>query len=228
MVENSKKAAKDVMEKALAALSNELKKVRTGRAQVSMLDNVKVNYYGNLTPLSQVSAISTPDAKSFLIAPWESQMLKEIEQAIIKSDLGMSPINDGKVIRLKVPDLNEQRRKEMVKSTKKVVEDAKVAVRMGRRDANELLKKALKDKAISEDDSKRAEQEIQKMTDQYVEKVDKISAEKEKEIIRIFVSERLLALVLTRYRCLLQRRSGRPVARYGSVRSEQRRLRVPR
>ncbi len=185
MVENSKKAAKDVMEKALAALSNELKKVRTGRAQVSMLDNVKVNYYGNLTPLSQVSAISTPDAKSFLIAPWESQMLKEIEQAIIKSDLGMSPINDGKVIRLKVPDLNEQRRKEMVKSTKKVVEDAKVAVRMGRRDANELLKKALKDKAISEDDSKRAEQEIQKMTDQYVEKVDKISAEKEKEIMTI-------------------------------------------
>ncbi len=185
MVENSKKAAKDVMEKALAALSNELKKIRTGRAQVSMLDNVKVNYYGNLTPLSQVSAISTPDAKSFLIAPWESQMLKEIEQAIIKSDLGMSPINDGKVIRLKVPDLNEQRRKEMVKSTKKVVEDAKVAVRMGRRDANELLKKALKDKAISEDDSKRAEQEIQKMTDQYVEKVDKISAEKEKEIMTI-------------------------------------------
>ena len=185
MVENSKKAAKDVMEKALAALSNELKKVRTGRAQVSMLDNVKVNYYGNLTPLSQVSAISTPDAKSFLIAPWESQMLKEVEQAIIKSDLGMSPINDGKVIRLKVPDLNEQRRKEMVKSTKKVVEDAKVAVRMGRRDANELLKKALKDKAISEDDSKRAEQEIQKMTDQYVEKVDKISAEKEKEIMTI-------------------------------------------
>ncbi|MBL7688625.1 MAG: ribosome recycling factor [Bdellovibrionaceae bacterium] len=185
MVENAKKAAKDVMEKALVALSNELKKVRTGRAQVSMLDNVKVNYYGNLTPLSQVSAISTPDAKSFLIAPWEAQMLKEIEQAIIKSDLGMSPINDGKVIRLKVPDLNEQRRKEMVKNTKKVVEDAKVAVRMGRRDANEMLKKALKDKAISEDDNKRAEQDIQKMTDQYIEKVDKISADKEKEIMTI-------------------------------------------
>jgi ribosome recycling factor len=162
MVENAKKAAKDSMEKALASLANELKKVRTGRAQISMLDNVKVNYYGNLTPLSQVSAVSTPDAKSFLIAPWEAQMLKEIEQAIIKSDLGMSPINDGKVIRLKVPDLNEERRKEMVKNTKKVVEDAKVAVRMARRDANEALKKALKDKAISEDDNKRAETEIQK------------------------------------------------------------------
>ncbi|MBN8539118.1 MAG: ribosome recycling factor [Deltaproteobacteria bacterium] len=185
MVENAKKAAKDSMEKALASLANELKKVRTGRAQISMLDNVKVNYYGNLTPLSQVSAVSTPDAKSFLIAPWEAQMLKEIEQAIIKSDLGMSPINDGKVIRLKVPDLNEERRKEMVKNTKKVVEDAKVAVRMARRDANEALKKALKDKAISEDDNKRAETEIQKATDQYIEKVDKMSAEKEKEIMTI-------------------------------------------
>ena len=185
MVDNAKKAAKDTMEKALAGLANELKKVRTGRAQVSMLDNVKVNYYGNPTPLNQVSAVSTPDAKSFLIAPWEAQMLKEIEQAIIKSDVGMSPINDGKVIRLKVPDLNEERRKEMVKNTKKVVEDAKVAVRLGRRDANEALKKALKDKAISEDDSKRAEADIQKMTDEYVAKVDKMSAEKEKEILTI-------------------------------------------
>ena len=185
MVENTKKAAKDSMEKALLGLSTELKKVRTGRAQVSMLDNVKVNYYGNQTPLSQVSAVSTPDAKSFLIAPWEAQMLKEIEQAIIKSDLGMSPINDGKVIRLKVPDLNEQRRKEMVKNTKKVVEDAKVAVRLARRDANEALKKSLKEKVISEDDNKRAETEIQKMTDQYVEKVDKLSTEKEKEIMTI-------------------------------------------
>lgn len=185
MVDNAKKAAKDTMEKALVGLANELKKVRTGRAQVSMLDNVKVNYYGNPTPLNQVSAVSTPDAKSFLIAPWEAQMLKEIEQAIIKSDVGMSPINDGKVIRLKVPDLNEERRKEMVKNTKKVVEDAKVAVRLGRRDANEALKKALKDKAISEDDNKRAEADIQKMTDEYVAKVDKMSAEKEKEIMTI-------------------------------------------
>lgn len=185
MVENAKKAAKDSMEKAVAALANELKKVRTGRAQVSMLDNIKVNYYGNPTPLNQVSAISTPDAKSFLIAPWEAQMLKEIEQSIIKSDLGMSPINDGKVIRLKVPDLTEQRRKEMAKNTKKVVEDAKVAIRMARRDANEMLKKSLKDKAISEDDSKRGEADIQKMTDQYVEKVDKMSADKEKEIMTI-------------------------------------------
>jgi ribosome recycling factor len=185
MIEPVKKSAKDAMDKAVSALVEQLKKVRTGRAQISMLDNVRVNYYGNLTPLNQVSAISTPDAKSFLIAPWEAQMLKEIEQSIIKSDLGMSPINDGKVIRLKVPDLNEERRKEMVKNTKKVVEDAKVAVRMARRDANEALKKGLKDKAISEDDNKRAEADIQKTTDQYIEKIDKLAAEKEKEIMTI-------------------------------------------
>ncbi|HRK06221.1 MAG TPA: ribosome recycling factor [Pseudobdellovibrionaceae bacterium] len=185
MIEPVKKSAKDAMDKAVNALVEQLKKVRTGRAQISMLDNVRVNYYGNLTPLNQVSAISTPDAKSFLIAPWEAQMLKEIEQSIIKSDLGMSPINDGKVIRLKVPDLTEERRKEMVKNTKKVVEDAKVAVRMARRDANEALKKGLKDKAISEDDNKRAEAEIQKTTDQYIEKIDKLAAEKEKEIMTI-------------------------------------------
>lgn len=185
MIEPVKKSAKDSMDKAVNSLVDQLKKVRTGRAQISMLDNVRVNYYGNMTPLNQVSAISTPDAKSFLIAPWEAQMLKEIEQSIIKSDLGMSPINDGKVIRLKVPDLTEERRKEMVKNTKKVVEDAKVAVRMARRDANEALKKGLKDKAISEDDNKRAEAEIQKTTDQFIEKIDKLAAEKEKEIMTI-------------------------------------------
>lgn len=185
MVENLKKAAKDNMEKAVIALSNELKKVRTGRAQISMLDGVKVNYYGNPTPLNQVSAVSTPDAKTFMIAPWESQMLKEIESAIIKSDVGMTPINDGKVIRLKLPDLTEQRRKELVKQCHKLVEDSKVAIRMARRDANEALKKALKDKVISEDENKRAQDEVQKITDQYIDKSDKMSAEKEKEIMTI-------------------------------------------
>lgn len=185
MVENLKKAAKDSMEKATVALANELKKVRTGRAQISMLDGVKVNYYGNPTPLNQVSAVSTPDAKTFLIAPWESQMLKEIESAIIKSDVGMTPINDGKVIRLKLPDLTEQRRKELVKQCHKLVEDSKVAIRMARRDANEALKKALKDKAISEDENKRAQDDVQKITDQYIDKADKMSVEKEKEIMTI-------------------------------------------
>jgi ribosome recycling factor len=183
--ENVKKVAKDSMEKALTALANELKKVRTGRAQISMLDGIRVNYYGTPTPLSQVSAVSTPDAKTFMIAPWESQMLKEIESAIVKSDVGMSPINDGKVIRLKLPDLTEQRRKELVKQCHKLVEDAKIAIRMARRDANESLKKALKDKAISEDDNKRSQDEVQKLTDQFIDKSDKMSAEKEKEIMTI-------------------------------------------
>lgn len=185
MVENTKQEAKNSMEKALAALANELKKVRTGRAQISMLDGIRVNYYGNPTPLNQVSAVSTPDAKTFMIAPWEAQLLKEIEAAIVKSDLGMSPINDGKVIRLKLPDLTEQRRKELVKQCHKLVEESRVAIRMARRDANEALKKAQKDKAISEDDSKRAQDEVQKLTDQYIEKADKMSEEKEKEIMTI-------------------------------------------
>jgi ribosome recycling factor len=185
MTADAKKQAQDKMEKSLLALQNELKKIRTGRAQVSMLDNIKVNYYGNLSPLNQVAAISTPDAKSFLIAPWEASILKEIEQSIIKSDIGMTPMNDGKVIRLKVPDLTEERRKELVKQTKKVVEEARVAVRMARRDANEIVKAALKDKKISEDESKKSETDIQKLTDDYVKKVDAISDEKEKSIMTI-------------------------------------------
>lgn len=185
MLANLKKETQDKMEKSLVALNNELKKIRTGRAQVSMLDSVRVNYYGTLTPLSQVAAISTPDAKSFLIAPWEASILKEIEASIIKSDIGMTPMNDGKVIRLKVPDLTEERRKDLVKQTKKIVEEAKVAIRMARRDANEVTKKALKDKAISEDENKKSEAEVQKLTDDYIKKVDAVSDEKEKSIMTI-------------------------------------------
>lgn len=185
MTAEAKKKAQEKMEKSLQALQNELKKIRTGRAQVSMLDNIKVNYYGNLSPLNQVAAISCPDAKSFLISPWEASILKEIEQAIVKSDIGMTPMNDGKVIRLKVPELTEERRKELVKQTKKIVEEARVAIRMARRDANEEVKKALKDKLISEDESKKSETDIQKQTDDYIKKVDAISDEKEKSIMTI-------------------------------------------
>lgn len=185
MVANTKKNAQEKMEKCLAGLQNELGKIRTGRAQVSMLDSVRVNYYGTMTPLNQVAAISTPDAKSFLISPWEASILKEIEAAIVKSDIGLAPINDGKAIRLKVPDLTEERRKELVKQVKKVVEEARVAVRLVRRDANEEVKKALKDKLISEDENKKSETEIQKLTDDYIKKVDAISTEKEKSIMTI-------------------------------------------
>jgi ribosome recycling factor len=185
VIQNVKKSAQDKMDKAIKAFDDELKKVRTGRAQVSMLDNVRVNYYGSYVPLSQVASISTPDARSFMIAPWETAILKEIEQSIVKSDLGMAPMNDGKVIRLKVPDLNEERRKELVKQVKKIAEDMRVAVRMARRDANEEVKKALKDKTISEDESKKSETEIQKMTDDFIKKIDTVAAEKEKSLLTV-------------------------------------------
>jgi ribosome recycling factor len=177
--------SKDKMEKALQGLSAELKKVRTGRAQISMLDSIRVNYYGTPTPLNQVSALSTPDARSFLISPWEASILKEIEQAIVKSDLGMSPMNDGKVIRLKVPELTEDRRKDLVKNIKKICEDARIAVRMVRRDSNDGVKQQLKDKAISEDENKRIQDEVQKLTDDYIKKIDQLAADKEKELMTL-------------------------------------------
>ncbi len=180
-----KKNAQGKMEKTLHSLSEDLKKIRTGRAQVSMLDGIKVNYYGSPTPLAQVASISTPDAKSFLIAPWEVAILKEIEGAIIKSELGMAPMNDGKVIRLKVPDLTEERRKDLAKQVKKTAEEARVAVRMARRDANDEVKKGQKDKVLSEDDAKKAEADIQKMTDDFIKKVDQVAEEKEKSILTI-------------------------------------------
>lgn len=184
-ISDIKKNTQDKMSKTLNSLTEDFKKVRTGRAQVSMLDNVKVMYYGTPSPLSQVASISTPDAKSFLIAPWETSVLRDIEQAIVKSDLGLAPINDGKVIRLKVPDLTEERRKELAKQVKKIAEDCRIAVRMHRRDANEEVKKLSKDKAISEDEGKKAEQEIQKMTDDSIKKVDQLADEKEKSILTI-------------------------------------------
>jgi ribosome recycling factor len=178
-------SSKDAMDRAMVGLATELKKVRTGRAQVSMLDNIKVNYYGTPTPLNQVSALSTPDARSFLISPWEASILKEIEQAIVKSDVGMTPMNDGKVIRLKVPELTEDRRKDLVKGVKKICEDARVAVRLARRDANDELKKALKDKVITEDDNKRQHDEVQKLTDDFIKKIDELAVEKEKELMTV-------------------------------------------
>lgn len=179
------KNVKDKMDKAIGSLQNELKKIRTGRAQVSMLDNIRVNYYGTPTPINQVAALSTPDARSFLIAPWEASMLKEIETAIVKSDVGMTPQNDGKVIRLRVPELTEERRKDLVKNVKKICEDSRVAVRMVRRDANDELKKALKDKAISEDENKRLTDEVQKVTDDFIKKIDQLAADKEKELMTL-------------------------------------------
>ena len=185
MLDQVKKNAQARMDKSVAALVEDFKKVRTGKAQVSMLDSIRVNNYGAQAPLNQVASVSTPDAKTFLIAPWDSSVLKEIEQAIVKSDIGMAPINDGKVIRLKVPDLTEERRKDLAKQVKKIAEDARVAVRLVRRDANEEVKAAFKNKAISEDESKKCEADIQKLTDDFIKKVDTMTTEKEKSILTI-------------------------------------------
>ena len=184
-VADIKKNTTAKMDKALHALSEEFKKVRTGRAQVSMLDGIKVNYYGTPTALTQVASVSCPDAKSFLIAPWEASVLKDIEQAIVNSQLGMAPMNDGKVIRLKVPDLTEERRKDLAKQVKKISEEARVAVRMARRDSNDEVKKLKADKLISEDEGKKAEADIQKATDDFIKKVDQVADEKEKSIMTI-------------------------------------------
>jgi len=185
MLDQVKTNAKSKMEKVVNSLTEELKKVRTGKAQVSMLDSIRINYYGQQAPLNQVASVSTPDAKTFLIAPWENSILKEIEQALVKSDIGMAPINDGKVIRLKVPDLTEERRKDLAKQVKKITEDARVAARLVRRDANEEVKKAFKDKKISEDESKKGEADVQKITDDIIKKIDQIADEKEKSILTI-------------------------------------------
>ena len=185
VIADVKADAKKEMDKVIESLIGNLTKIRTGKATPSMLDSVRVDYYGTPSPLSQVSAISCPDAKSFLIAPWELSILKEIEMAIVKSELGMAPMNDGKVIRLKVPDLTEDRRKALAKQVKQVVEDARVAIRLKRRDANEVLKIQLKNKQISEDENKRNEADVQKLTDQFVAQIDKISGEKEKDVMTV-------------------------------------------
>ncbi len=184
-MEEIKSTATESMEKSIASLQSELKKVRTGRAQVSMLDSVMVDYYGTPSPLSQVASVSCPDAKSFLISPWEANILRDIEAAIIKSNLGMSPQNDGKSVRLKLPELTEERRKDLVKNIKKIIEDAKVSIRMARRDGNDTLKKMQKDKEISEDDQKKGMADLQKITDDYIKKVDDIGSDKEKELLTI-------------------------------------------
>lgn len=185
MLDEVKKSTEQKMEKSIETLFRELKKIRTGRAQASMLDNIKLTYYGNITPLNQAASISCPDAKTFLIAPWEVNILKDIEAAIVQSNLGMNPQNDGKVIRLKLPDLTEERRKDFVKQIKKIVEEARVAVRMVRRDANESVKKYHKDKIINEDEQKKSQADIQKITDSSIKKIDTIGESKEKELLTI-------------------------------------------
>ncbi len=180
-----KKNAQDRMSKSLETLKNDLAKVRTGRAHVGILDHVMVDYYGSPTALAQVANLTLIDARTIGVQPWEKKMLQAVEKAIRDSDLGLNPASMGDIIRVPTPPLNEERRKEMVKLCKGEGEDAKIAVRNIRRDANESLKKLLKDKAISEDDERRAQDEIQKLTDKFVIDIDKLVAEKEKEVLTV-------------------------------------------
>lgn len=183
MIEDAKKEAKDLMEKAIEALTRDFKRVRTGRASISLLDGVRADYYGAPTPLNQMASLSVPEPRLILIQPWDASTCGAIEKALLKSDLGLTPNNDGKVVRIAVPPLTEERRKELVKVVKKMAEETKVAVRNARREANDLLKEFKKEGEISEDDAFRGQEEVQKITDKYVAKVDEVSAEKEKEIL---------------------------------------------
>lgn len=177
--------SKDSMGRAVESLKREMSKVRTGRASVSLLDDVRVDYYGTPTPLNQVGTLAVPEARLITITPWEKQIIPEIEKAIMKSDLGLNPASDGQLIRIAIPALTEERRKEMVKVIRRMGEDAKIAVRNARRDANDNLKMLEKEKEISEDDLKRGEKQVQDVTDSFVEKVDEVVAHKEKEVMEI-------------------------------------------
>ena len=181
-IQNTLKAA---MEKSVTAFKADLTKVRTGRANAGMLDGIKIDYYGSLTPLNQAAQINTPEPKTIVIQPWEPALLAEIEKAILKSDLNLNPMNDGKVIRLNIPPLTEERRRDLVKQVKGMAEDSRVAIRHARREANEKFKVLLKDKKISEDENKKQSDIVQKLTDDYISKIDKMVAEKEKELLTI-------------------------------------------
>jgi len=171
------------MNAALEALGREFATVRTGRASTSLLDAVRVDYYGTPTPIGQMASLSTPDARTLVIQPWEAGQIGAIEKAIQKSDLGLTPVNDGKLIRLAMPTPTEERRKQLVKTIAKMAEDARVAVRNVRRESNDKLKAAAKDKKASEDEERRAHDQVQKTTDRLIAKVDELLKKKEQEIL---------------------------------------------
>ena len=179
------KVYEEKMEKSIDALLNEYASIRAGRANPHVLDKIKVDYYGTPTPIQQVGNISVPEARMILIQPWEKSLIRPIEKAIQTSELGINPSNDGSVIRLVFPELTEERRKELAKDVKKKGDGAKVAIRNIRRDANESLKKMVKDKECSEDDERRAQDDIQKLTDRFVQQIDKLLTEKEKEVMTV-------------------------------------------
>jgi len=177
--------ARERMDKAIEATQREFSTIRTGKASVALLEPVRVNYYGNEVPLNQAASVSAPEARLLIVQPWEKQMTGEISKAIQKSELGLNPIVDGNIIRVPIPELNEERRREMVKMVKKHAEDGRIAIRNIRRDANDHLKKAEKDKEISEDEQHRYADEIQKLTDAHTTTIDKLVEAKEAEVMEV-------------------------------------------
>jgi len=173
------------MTAAVDALARDFATVRTGRASTGLLDGIRVDYYGTPTPINQMASVTVPDARTLAIQPWEVAQLKAIEKAIMASDLGLTPVNDGKMIRLTMPTLTEERRKQLAKSVHKIAEDARVAVRNVRRESNDKLKGMAKDKKVSEDEERRGHDQIQKTTDKYIAKVDELLKKKEQEILSI-------------------------------------------
>lgn len=185
MIELVYEETEEKMAKTMSALENDFKKVRTGRASLSLLDDIVVDYYGTPTPLNQMASLSVPESRLIVIQPWDAGSLKGVEKAILQSNIGLTPNNDGKVIRLTVPPLTEERRKEIAKQVNQMAEDYKVAIRNVRRDANDSLKQLKKDGDISEDDAFAAKDSIQEITDKYIKRIDQAYQEKEKEILEI-------------------------------------------
>ena len=183
MIESIYDETRESMGKSIASLKNELNRLRTGRASLSIFDGVKVDYYGTLTPMNQMATLAVPESRSITIQPWDVSIIKDIEKAILKSDLGLTPSNDGKIIRIAIPPLTEERRKELVKVVHKKCEDRKVSLRNIRRDANELLKGMKNDGEISEDDAFKSQDQVQKITDEQIKLIDECYKEKEKEIL---------------------------------------------
>lgn len=180
-----KRKLNDKMERALEALKKELAAVRTGRASLSVFDGISVDYYGTPTPINQVATMAIPESRLITIQPWEPKLISEIEKAIQKSDLGLNPTNDGKIIRIAIPPLTEERRKQIIKQVHKRVEDTKVSIRNIRREGNDQIKRLEKEKHISEDDTRRSIDEIQKLTDSYIKRSDEIMSHKEAELKEI-------------------------------------------
>ena len=177
------KEMKRKMDRALEVLGQDFARIRTGRASVTLLEGIKVDAYGTAMPISQVASLAAPEPRLLTVQPWDTALMSDLEKAILRSDLGLTPSNDGKIIRIPIPPLTTERRKELAKSTKKMTEESKVALRNLRRDANEQLKELKKDKQISEDEAFKSQDEVQKITDDYIKKLDALAAEKEKEIM---------------------------------------------